>query len=477
MAKLDCQYFPGTPAVWRCSHCSTRYGEKCIPAGHSRQWGPSGPRCIRCAGQLKYLGRATDAKPFWQMLPHFFAYPAHPNSIIVIALIAVFSLALGPNLLSLGLGLFLLAVFIKYSFAIVELRGLGVTTAPSLITVLSSDEHHLFLRKIALFVGMGVMIALAAQVSDFLGFLTACFIAFAMPASIIVLAVEKSVRRALNPLNLLVMIMAIGWPYILLWLCTQVLSAGPVLIFESFADSASPGALMPLWVALVTYFTFVLYTMLGYVLYEYQNELGFNSEAEGVELDRQAFEKARAMGEATVLIQDGRLDQAREALRRALDIARDDIELHLHYHKLLLLLDEPESLANHGNYFVDLCFRQKVQSRAVSVVLDVQKKIPSFTLDNTAHALALAKLLQLQGQHRAIVPLFRDLHKRRPLDVKIPEAYLLMAQTLFEYYGNESKTRQLVDFVLAKYPNCPERPQYEALRKMLNVEPLAEATL
>src|SRR5690606_4281349 len=92
MAKLECNYFPDTPASWLCDHCHVQYSERCIPAGHSPQWGRRGPCCILCSSELRYLGSATGAKPFWQMLPHFFRYPLHPNSLLVIAGLALGSL-------------------------------------------------------------------------------------------------------------------------------------------------------------------------------------------------------------------------------------------------------------------------------------------------------------------------------------------------------------------------------------------------
>ena len=142
MAKLDCNYFPGTPASWLCPHCNAQYSERCIPAGHSAHWGRTGPRCILCNHNLRYLGSATGAKPFWQMLPHFFLYPLHTNSLIVIITLAVGSLLLGDGLLTLFLILFGLAVITKYSFAIIEARGRGETIPPSLGKVITTDQHR-----------------------------------------------------------------------------------------------------------------------------------------------------------------------------------------------------------------------------------------------------------------------------------------------------------------------------------------------
>lgn len=468
MAKLECEFFPGTPAAWHCDNCGTDFGEKCIPAGHSQHWGRQKPRCIRCGGTLQYLGSATDAKPFWQMLPHFFFYPLHPNSLLVVALIAGISLLFGANLLTLFLALFSMAVVIKYSFAIIEQRGQGSVVPPRMGAVLTGDGHNLFLRQIAVFIGMGLMVSAAAYVSEVLGMLMAGFITLAMPASTMLLAVEKSVRRALDPLALLSLMFAVGWPYLLLWFCTQIISTGPLYLAQGAIEVLPASAVIPALVSLSVYFTFVLYAMLGYVLFEYQNELGFESVADQDEdMDRQAFEKARALGEVAVFMRDGELERARGVLRRALDLIHNDVELHMHYHKLLMLLDDDEALKNHCDYLVDLLKKRKMLGKAVAPVLDLQSRFPDYQLADTQAALEIAKLMRMQGQHKAAVRLLKNLHINHPQSPLIPEAYLLVASVLFEYLNKDRAAQSLCEMVLKKYPHCPEAPQFKQLLEVI----------
>lgn len=469
MAKLECEFFPGTPAVWHCDKCGTEYGEKCIPAGHSEHWGRQKPNCIRCGGNLQYLGSATDAKPFWQMLPHFFLYPLHRNSLTVVAIIAGISLLFGPNLFTLFLGLFSAAVVIKYSFAIIEQRGKGAEVPPEVGTVLTNDGHHLFLRQIAVFIGMAVMIAVAGFLGEWFSMLVAGFMTLAMPASTMLLAVEKSVRRALDPLALISLMFAIGWPYLLLWFCVQIISTGPVYIGVWAIGVLPHAAVIPTLIGLSVYFTFVLYSMLGYVLFEYQNELGFESVADDDEqLDRSAFEKARAIGEVAVFMRDGELERARGVLRRALDIVHDDIELHMHYHKPLMLLNDDQALTNHGDFLIDLLKKRKMLGKGAGVVLDLQSRLPEHRLADSGAALEIAKLLRIQGQHRAAVRLLRNWHVTDPKNPLIPEAYLLVASVLFEYLNEDRGAQRLSEWVLKKYPHSPHAPQFEQLLTVIN---------
>lgn len=471
MAKLDCKYFPGTPAIWSCTSCNTHYGEKCIPAGHSRHWGKRLPRCIRCEGPLQYLGNATDAKPFWQQMPHFFSYALHANCLLLIALCAGLSLLLSTGLFAILIGLLMLAVVTKFSFAIIEKRGNGDAEPPALADVIAGDEHHLFLRQIAVFFGMGAMIYFAGRIGEWLAIVVSVFLAFAMPASTIVLAVDKSVRRALNPLVLLSVMMAIGLPYLLLWFCTQIISAGPSYILVWLADFLPEPVFLPVLAAIVVYFVLVLYTMLGYVLYQYQQELGYTTTAAESEMDAQAFEKAKALGEVAVLIQDGQLERARKVLRASLDSQRDDIELHLQYHKLLIALGDKEALANHCQYFVDLCVSRKAVQQAVPVLLNVIKHVDGFKLEKSDSALEIARRLSLQGQHRPLVSLLKDWHLHSPDDPILPEAYALLARSLYEYFGDEEGARAAANYITSRFPHSKFQADFDRLRAMMDAAP------
>lgn len=467
MAKLECHFFPDNPACWQCPRCQANYSEKCIPAGHSHHWGKRGPRCIRCETELHYLGNATDAKPFWQMLPHFFSYPLHRNSLTVIGLLALLSILMMGFIFSVILFLFGLSILVKYGLTIIECRGRGKVEPPNLSDVLGPDENSLFLRQMALMFLLMLAVYGAYTLNSSLGFVVSLFVTFAMPASIMLLAVDKSVRRALNPLAQISLMLAVGWPYLLLWLCIQIVSAGPMYLSELLLFLLPDVMVLPMLVAVSAYFAFVLYTMMGYVLFEYQQELGLAAAVEPQQMEVRDFEKAKALGEARVLIKDGDYMRARASLRKVLDLVHDDIELHLHYHKLLMLLDDNQALANHGEYFVELAARQGCLGKAVPVVVDVQKRVPDFRLKDMGLALELARHLQLQGQHRALVRLFHNLHKTHGQDPLLPEAYFLVASVLFDKLNDDVKAMALIEFLLKKNPQHQDRAQWLALRATL----------
>lgn len=467
MARMDCQFFPDTAAIWQCTDCQASLGEKAVPHGHSHWWGRSGPRCPACESSLIYLGSATDAKPFWQMLPHFLLYPMHLRSLMVAVLIGMITLIAPGGLFTFFLVLFALAVVTKYSLAIIEHRGRGEAAPPSVGDVLTSDGHHLFLKQMSVFILMGCAVAAAASVSTLVGILVNMFLMLALPASIILLAVEKSVRRALNPFALLSLMLTVGWPYLLLWFCTQIISVAPVYVIPLLVGVIPDAVVMPAIMMIVVYFVFVLYAMLGYVLFEYQNELGYETLHEENEIEFPVFEKKRVLGETAVLMQSGQYERARQALRKALDTVRDDIELHERYHKLLVLLNDETALRNHANYFVDLAERKLCLAKAVTVLLDVQKLYPDFQLENSQQALALAQVLQVHGHHKAVIRLFHNRHKTCPDDPLLPDAYLMVAGIFHERMNDGVTAAALLNFIVKKFPAAASRDDVIRLRQQL----------
>src|SRR5690625_7201555 len=111
------------------------------------------------------------------------------------------------------------------------------------------------------------------------------------------------------------------------------------------------------------------------------------------------------LGEVTVLVRDGKYTPAREALRRALDIVTDDIELHQHYHKLLMLLDDQRALGNHCEYFLGLLKRNNQLGSSTAVLLEVQSPIPDYLMDDSALAVELAHMLQRHRAYQAVLPM------------------------------------------------------------------------
>lgn len=465
---LNCTYHSDQPAAWACDGCQKDFCSTCVPAGSSTHWGVQGPKCALCNRSLTYLGEAGGAKPFWQMVPHFMAYPLQARVLCLIALGGLAVNFIGMGLFTVFLGLFFAAVVVKYGFAIIEERGKGNASAPGVGAVIQGDQDHLFLKQVGVFIFMGVATAYAYRAGEVLGLLASIFVALALPASTIILAVDKSLRRALNPLALVSMMAIIGLPYILLWFCVQLISSGPYYAIDILAGVLPESLLFPVLAALSLYFAFVTYCMLGYVLFQYQHELGYvNRTHHKEEIGSRDFLKARALAETSILFHEGDYDRARTQLRHALDQVPDDISLHDRYHKLLMVLEDQEALKNHTCYFIDLLIRFGQKGKAASIYLDGVKKLPNLQLDNIEQACIVADMLLMQGNAKAVLKLLHNIHKQHGKNPEVVRAYLLVARAYNEYLGLDAKAKQVLTFLQKHYPNTQHSPSVEQFLSQL----------
>ena len=71
----------------------------------------------------------------------------------------------------------------------------------------------------------------------------------------------------------------------------------------------------------------------------------------------------------------------------------------------------------------------------------------------------MAQLLIKNGQSRAALNLLTNLHVDFPGYDGIPDAYLLVAKILCESFNEDEKARQILEFLLNKYPSHPRIPQ------------------
>lgn len=460
----NCHYHPTDFASWQCQACDKNTCNSCTPAGHSEHWGIKGPKCVMCNRSLEYLGSATGAKPFWQAVPNFMLYPLQLNVLLLIVLMAGASKFMGMGLMSLFVGLFMAAVLVKYGFAIIEARGMGETRAPGVAAVIEGDSDHLFLKQIAVLLVMGVVSGLAFRMGELVGLAASLFMTLALPASMILLAVGKSVRRAVSPTALISMMLTIGLPYLLLWFCVQLISSGPVYAMEPMAELLPEGWIIPALVAMSLYFSIVTYCMLGYVLFQYQHELGYvQPGCEGEDISDADFIRDRALAEVTILVHEQQYEQARNLLRAALDQVKDERQLHEKYHRLLMLLEDETSLKNHANYYVDLLLRFAQVGKSADIFLDVQNRIADFQLNNLQHACRVAEMLQSQGKPKQLVRSLLNIHKQHTGDPELPRAYLLVARTLMESLGQDAKAEQLLRFLVKQYPSSPYLPEVKEL--------------
>lgn len=450
MSKDTCSYHSTRPAVWQCGDCARHFCTQCVTITDADPAGP--PRCTLCEAPLEYLGAGNAAGPFWSAAHLFFAMPLRGSGPVFLAFMGFLALIMPLGLVGLFVLLFAVAVGVKYCFGVLEAVAMGATSPPPLADAVSGDEHHLFLRFIAMLIVIGFVQTVAeVLVNPALGTAVAVLVTLVMPAMIILLAVDKEVGQALSPVRVTTLVFSIGWPYVLAVFLTNVISTGPYLIGMYFVDALSESVFaLPVLAALTAYFAVVNFAMLGYLIFEHQGALGFvagdpeEQRLPGTPENR----RQQLMGEANVLVRESRSAEALEKLHQRRNEFADDLTFHQRHYELALGCRDAAAVARAADPYLELLMSRDGVDRALDVWRQAARMDGAFRPANPAIAHTLAEHAFGANRPREALALLVNLHKRAPDYGELQGAYELAARILREQ-GDTAKADELEKFTAA----------------------------
>ena len=283
MAKINCKYHPTIPARWACRNCQINYCKSCV----NKEISSRGPHCPVCHQQLDSLGSANLITPFWQRLGQFFLYPLHPFSTIFLIVLTILSVMLGTGLMPFLFNLVISIVFIKYCYAVLEHTARGHLKPMPISAGLVNDEMELpfkqFVMLAAIFAGNA---AVLKHFGIFLFFISISITYLALPANIMVLAMEHSLFAALNPVIVFSVIRRIGLPYLFLYFLMFLLSIASATLMGILDSIFSDTIAYAVTLFASLYFSVVTFHLMGYTLYQYHDQLGHEIDIEADEFDK-----------------------------------------------------------------------------------------------------------------------------------------------------------------------------------------------
>jgi tetratricopeptide (TPR) repeat protein len=417
------------------------------------------PSCPVCQRDLESLGSGNVVKPFWTQIGRFFLYPANTGPIVVMLVLILIGFVLKQiNGFLFGLGFIVLYfMFIKYCMVVLEDTAHGYIKPRPVSSETLTEEMELPFKLFLLQIAMNGIIYTAYDVLGPVGAVLAyLFFTVAYFAMIMVLAMEHSFFKALNPLLIVSVMTRIGFPYFILVIFLYILSGAGVTVFAVLSPLLPKLFLEGILVFAAMYFMLVMYTMMGYVLYQYHDELGYEVEVEAHEQEpvtATATPVSPELRAAEILIQEGKNE---EAARRLEQIARDnpaDYEARERLLKLLRLNNDHKRHLKQGQELVSYLLHHDQVSRAAKVVRESYEFDRNFKPAKAQERLTLARFMKDNGQGKLAVALANNLHRDFPNFDGIPEAYLLVAQVLSDKFNQDDKAEQILNFILNQYPD------------------------
>ncbi len=466
-----CSYHYQTPATWRCRTCNVHYGDCCITRASALA---EHPRCISCTHDLAPLGAANKIEPFWNVFHKFLAYPFKPGPMILTCLLGALGLIITPGVVGIGIGLFMLVVTARYFYAIIDHTSQGRTKPPGIGSILSGDPESLFIKQIVVFFVAGAAMGAAeASGSMLISLLVFAFVTLALPASILVLAVEKKLVSAINPLLLTDLMTKMGSGYLVLYVFLQILGGGPYFVFAYFHEYIPQSIYLPASIAIMVYFTFACAYMMGYALLQYQKELGYRAELEDekvnvVEADDRI--NPQTVNRINLLLIEGRYDEAYDLVKRSAKQYKPDLNLQQRYHKLMAERGLKDELRLHSGGLIEELVAANSIPNAVGIFLNTLKVLPEFKPESANTMRKFSELFEKRNQSRNAVSMLAQIVKHYPDYKEMPQVYLRIAQLYASELQQPEKAKQVIAHILAQDSySIHIKQEAEKLLKTINI--------
>lgn len=466
-----CHYHSGADAIWQCTGCSKEYCGECVP-GSVDNYYKSTPKCVLCTQRLDNVGASNKARPFWQMAAFYFRYALSAGPLTVSAICALAAIAMtGLGWLSIFVLVAMLAVVIRYNLLVIEKLAGGQLEAPTFGDAQDGRSAAIFVKVIGMILVAGGGGTLLAGLGE--GAVQAYAIALSLlaPAAMIVLALEHSMRAAVNPLKLLQFTLIIGWPYWLLWLSTTAVSAAPTYLLPLVVEKLPVWMLLPLLAFVTSYFSIVTSAMMGYICLTRQQKLGVIAQVDDEEfLEEREFDRRKALADANILLREGRGEEARKSLVNVLRQQPDDIALNERYFRLLLATDDRKALRELGPHLLERFVNLHQSHKAAELYLATANAVGTPAIDKSLLRHQIAEALYRQRQFKPALALINNLHREDPHYTRLDSAYLLLAKIYMDGFNRTDNSRKLLAFVEKKFPNSGVIGEVRQLQGILAAE-------
>lgn len=403
--------------------------------------------------------------PYWNRMPGFFAYPLRRPALDMLLLTVALGLVpvlIGNGLLGFGAWLAMSLMLFKYGYESLQATAAGDGQPPGLADALSGEGYALPIKQVAVLVVLTLSVSVAWRLGGgWLGIPALIVVTLLVPATVILLGMERSFISAVNPAALLRVATAIGWPYLGLFgllLCIQLASGTSLALVNILLPGQSGLAInTAVAVFLGNYFVLMAFHLLGYVVYQYHDALGYiaeDPESDGVDSELELF---------NALVAEQRHPAAMAEITRLLARHPGHPALRSRQLQLARLLGDGRVLRREGGAAIGERIRGGRVGEAVDVYLDCRQHVPDFRPDAVEHHEPLARELRARGRVREAMELLNGLHRSYPDSSHVVGAYLLAARLFLDDMKRPDQAARVLRFLLQRFPDDPHQPEVEAL--------------
>lgn len=472
-----CSYHPLSPATYACPHCGTGNCDNCVDEGDRGE----DIVCFNCKQGMDFLGAGNHATPFWRRLEESFRYPVDANAAGLIISVSVLTTILLYVPFGFVLFLMLTGAFMKYCFSALDSTAQGLLVPPD-ITTAYNGGMRLLLQLLVIFIAVGgatfgVYRLLGPEFAGLFTFLAV----MALPAIIIIFAMTDSLSEALNPGNILRLIAAIGLPYGLLLGFIMIMTTSVGVISSLFAGHLS--LLSTILESIVSnYYMLVIFHIMGYMIFQYQGNLGFAAREDTGELKEPRSARDRLAARVDIRLKEGDYNDVVRLLQSALKKYPGDRDFQKQYFEFIYATERLQALEEAATQYLIFLVKSDQEHQLSIIYRRVLHLLPNFIPNSPVVRHRLAIACKEKGDAVTAVKLINGLQKAFPDYDQLPEAINVMADAL-EHLPNKSeqaaKCRALANNLAQRRPKPVEtkpKPAPKAQQKaVFSIDPLPAA--
>lgn len=223
-------------------------------------------------------------------------------------------------------------------------------------------------------------------------------------------------------------------------------------------------------------FSLILFHMLGYLLFQYQEELGFASDIQNEHQETDQHHRDRSSrfdADLDMNLKDGNYDRVQSMLKEALKRDRTNPTRIGQLYQLLTARNDAEELYRYHPRIMAWLAQRNDGDGLKQLLQTLQMIEPGFQLEDPELTVQCAGVLYHRGHHKAAIRLLQDFHKRFPDSDQLAPAYLIAAQALANGLQQWEKASAFLSFIKKRCVNHPAHEHIDVwLEQAANQQPL-----
>jgi tetratricopeptide (TPR) repeat protein len=462
--SITCTLHRSEPAHFQCDECGSSLCDECISLRETS--GFSGKNrdyfCPACELPARMIGLGNVLEPFWNRLGAIFLYPLQPAPLLLTLVLSII------GALFAGWGIVQLLVWIvmvKYAYASLIHTAQGSLRAPPVTWELINQNVLQVFKQFVVFAIIAACVGFVAPFSPIAAVVLIFVVAACLPAIIMILVASNSILQAVNPALFVPIIFRIGWAYLLMYLFLLFLLGAPAALFAVLpVELIHARVYFFLQLFLSQLYSIICYHLMGYVLLQYHEEIGYSVDYEYFAANRggkkqlkvKTQEAELATGLA-LLIKAGKFQEAIARLRPAILEDNPDPELSEKFFQLLKMTGEKSKAEHYVIRHFEVMAANGKKQKAIELFDEVKRSTVGAPSGKSVYQVGI--WLQERNEFKKALEVFAYFTKHHKKDALAPEVYFNVAKLLHEQADNSAKARQILQGILKTFPGHELAPQ------------------